>query len=199
IRVAELKKAGNNLAAHRLTQRTKYDLEMLRETGYVSGIENYIRYLSGSCPGKPPTTLLDYFPKDFLCFVDESHISIPQIGGMYNGNLSRKKTLIEYGFRLPSAMDNRPLKFEEFEQRILQAVYVSATPGPYEYEHCKKDEIVEQIIRPTGLVDPKIDVRPAKHQIDNLLEEIRTTTARKERVLITTVTKKSAEDLAEYL
>ncbi|MCF7846560.1 MAG: excinuclease ABC subunit UvrB [Candidatus Gracilibacteria bacterium] len=199
IRIAQLQKAGNPLAAHRLQQRTKYDMEMLREVGYVSGIENYTRYLSGGKPGDPPTTLLDYFPKNFVTFVDESHITIPQIGGMYNGNLSRKQTLIEHGFRLPSALDNRPLKFEEFESRVTQAVYVSATPGKYEYAHSPRGEIVEQIIRPTGLLDPTIEIRSTQHQIDNLLEEVRETIARKNRILITTVTKKSAEDLAEYL
>ncbi len=199
IRLRELKKIGKDLEAHRLQQRTTYDLEMLRETGYVNGIENYTRYLSGVASGEPPTTLMDYFPKNFLCFIDESHISIPQIGGMFNGNFSRKQTLVEHGFRLPSAMDNRPLKFEEFESRICQAIYVSATPGKYEYAHCSKDEIVEQIIRPTGLIDPSIEVRPSTHQIDDLLNEIRTTTGKGFRVLVTTVTKKSAEDLAEYL
>ncbi len=198
-RLAELKKAGRPLEAHRLNQRVTYDLEMLRETGYVNGIENYTRYLSGNKPGEPPMTLLDYFPKDFICFVDESHISIPQIGGMFNGNLSRKDNLINYGFRLPSSYDNRPLKFEEFEKKISRAVYVSATPGKYEYENTKKTNIVEQIIRPTGLLDPPIEVRPTKHQIDNLMEEIKATLDNDERVLITTVTKKSAEDLADYL
>ncbi len=198
-RLEEMRKLGKNLEAHRLQQRTNFDLEMLRETGYVSGVENYTRYLSQSKPGTPPTTLLDYFPKDFMCFVDESHISIPQIGGMFNGNLSRKKTLIDYGFRLPSAMDNRPLKFDEFEAKIPQAVYVSATPGKYEYEHCKKEEFAEQIIRPTGLLDPSIEVRGTDHHIDNLMEEVRDTIKRKSRVLITTVTKKSAEALSEYL
>ncbi len=198
-RLADLRKIGKNLEAHRLQQRTTFDLEMLRETGYTNGVENYTRYLSLSKPGTPPTTLLDYFPKDFMCFVDESHISVPQIGGMFNGNLSRKKTLIDYGFRLPSAMDNRPLKFEEFEKKIPQAVYVSATPGKYEYAHCKKDEFAEQIIRPTGLLDPQIVVRGTKNHIDNLLEEVRDTIKKGSRVLITTVTKKSAEDLSEFL
>ncbi|MCF7812597.1 excinuclease ABC subunit UvrB [Candidatus Gracilibacteria bacterium] len=198
-RLGELQKMGKPLEAHRLKQRTTYDIEMLRETGYVNGIENYTRYLSDQKPGDPPTTLMDYFPKDFLCFVDESHISLPQVGGMFNGNLSRKQTLVEHGFRLPSAMDNRPLKFNEFEQRIRQAIYVSATPGKYEYAHCDKKDIVEQIIRPTGLLDPPIEVRSTKHQIDNLLEEVKKTTEKGFRALITTVTKKSAEDLAEYL
>ena len=199
IRLAELKKLDKNLEAHRLSQRTKYDLEMLREVGYVNGIENYTRYLSDQKPGEPPATLLDYFPKDFVCFVDESHISIPQVGGMFNGNLSRKTSLVEHGFRLPSAQDNRPLRFDEFESKLRQAIYVSATPGNYEYDNCDKDEIVEQIIRPTGLVDPQIEVRGTKHQIDDLLNEVKVTTAKNFRVLITTVTKKSAEDLAEYL
>ncbi len=199
VRLKELEKLGRKLEAHRLKQRTTYDLEMLREMGYVNGIENYTRYLSGKAQGEPPATLLDYVPDDFLCFVDESHISIPQIGGMFNGNLSRKETLIEHGFRLPSALDNRPLKFSEFEDRVQQAIYVSATPGKYEHENCAKKDFAEQIIRPTGLLDPSIEVRPTKHQIDNLLEEVRKTTKKGDRVLITTVTKKSAEDLSEYL
>ncbi len=199
VRLAELIKQGKTLEAHRLRQRTTYDLEMLREMGHVNGIENYTRYLSGKKQGEPPTTLIDYFPKDLLCFIDESHISIPQIGGMFNGNLSRKQTLIEHGFRLPSSQDNRPLKFSEFENKIKQAVYVSATPGKYEYANCRKDEIIEQIIRPTGLIDPSIEIRPTKHQIDDLLNEVKRITAKNERVLITTVTKKSAEDLAEHL
>jgi excinuclease ABC subunit B len=194
-----LRDLGNPLAAHRIHQRVSYDIEMLRETGYISGVENYTRYLNSTPEGAPPTTLIDFFPDDFLCFVDESHITIPQIGGMYNGNLSRKQTLIEHGFRLPSAMDNRPLKFEEFEEKIKQAIYVSATPGKYEYENCPKSEIVEQIIRPTGLLDPQIDVRPSENQIDDLMNEIDTTIKNGFRVLLTTVTKKSAEDLAEYL
>ena len=198
-RLAELKKIGKNLEAHRLGQRAKYDIEMLREMGYVNGIENYTRHLSGKAPGEPPATLLDYFPKDFLCFIDESHITIPQVGGMFNGNLSRKNSLVEHGFRLPSAHDNRPLRFEEFESKIGQAVFVSATPGKYEYAHCSKKEIIEQIIRPTGLLDPEIEIRPSKHQIDDVLSEIRGTIARGNRILITTVTKKSAEDLSEYL
>ncbi len=198
-RLDELYKTGRTLEAYRLNQRVTYDLEMLRETGYVSGIENYTRYLSGNDPGKPPKTLIDYFPKDFLCFIDESHISVPQIGGMFNGNLSRKNNLVDYGFRLPSAFDNRPLKFDEFEEKISRSVYVSATPGKYEYLNTKKENIVEQIIRPTGLIDPPIVVRPTKNQMDDLLEEIKKTLSKNERVLITTVTKKSAENLAEYL
>lgn len=196
-RVQELQKAGKPLEAHRLTQRTKFDIEMLRETGYTTGIENYVRYFSKN-QGKP-STLLDFFPDDFVCFVDESHITLPQVGGMYNGNLSRKNTLIEHGFRLPSAMDNRPLTFEEFEGKIKQGIYVSATPGKYEYANCAEDEFAEQIIRPTGLLDPHIDVRGTKNHIDDLLAEVKDTIKRKSRVLITTVTKKSAEDLAEYL
>lgn len=198
IRLKELQAQGNNLAAHRLQQRTKYDIEMLREMGYVNGIENYVSYLNKSGAGHPPATLLDYFPKDFLCFVDESHISIPQIGGMFNGNLSRKQSLIEYGFRLPSAMDNRPLKFEEFESRVKQAIYVSATPGKYEYENTDKENIIEQIIRPTGLLDPILEVRETKNQVDNIMEEVTATIKKGDRILVTTVTKKSAEDLSEY-
>ncbi|HEY5714369.1 MAG TPA: excinuclease ABC subunit UvrB [Candidatus Gracilibacteria bacterium] len=199
IRIEELKKIGKGLEAHRLLQKTKYDLEMLRETGYTNGIENYVRYLSGNNPGQPPATLLDYFPKDFLCFVDESHISIPQIGGMFNGNLSRKNSLVEHGFRLPSALDNRPLQFHEFESKIGQAIYVSATPGKYEYANTDKKHIVEQIIRPTGLIDPVIEVRSSEHHVDDVLAEIRDTTKKGWRVLVTTVTKKHAEDLSEYL
>lgn len=198
-REKQLREMGKPLAAHRIHQRTSYDIEMLRETGYISGVENYTRYLNNSKEGEPPTTLIDFFPDDFLCFVDESHITIPQIGGMYNGNLSRKQTLIEHGFRLPSAMDNRPLKFAEFENKIKQAVYVSATPGKYEYANCPEDEIVQQIIRPTGLLDPKIEVRPSKNQIDDLMDELQNTIGAGFRALLTTVTKKSAEDLAEYL
>jgi len=198
IRLDELKKSGRNLEAHRLGQRTRYDMEMLREMGYVNGIENYTRYLTDKSVGSPPDTLLDYFPSDFLCFVDESHISIPQIGGMFYGNLSRKTSLVEYGFRLPSAYDNRPLTFSEFEKRVSQFIYTSATPGKYEYEHCDASLIFEQIIRPTGLLDPTIEVLPTQHQIDVLLEKIKQTIARGFRVLVTTVTKKSAEDLSEY-
>ncbi len=198
-RLTELRAMGKPLEAHRLSQRTRYDLEMLKETGYVNGVENYTRYLSSQKPGEPPSTLLDYFPKDFLCFVDESHISVPQVRGMFNGNLSRKTTLIDYGFRLPSAFDNRPLTFDEFEQHIPQTIYTSATPGPYEYQHCDKKHIFEQIIRPTGLIDPSIEIRPSKHQIDVLLDEVKKTIAQGFRILITTVTKKSSEDLSEYL
>jgi excinuclease ABC subunit B len=198
IREKEFMDAKEYAKAERIRQRTEYDLEMLRETGYCTGIENYVRYLGNREPGMPPETLLDYFPDDFLLFVDESHISIPQIGGMHEGNLQRKKTLIEYGFRLPSAADNRPLTFGEFEERIDQAVYVSATPGPYEYKHTSKKQIVEQIIRPTGLLDPPVTVQPKKGQIDHICKEIGATIKRGERVLITALTKKSAEDLARY-
>jgi excinuclease ABC subunit B len=199
IREKELLAAGELAKAERIRQRTEYDVEMLKETGYCTGIENYIRYLNDQPPGTPPSTLLDYFPEDFLMFIDESHISIPQVGGMHEGNRSRKQTLIDYGFRLPSSHDNRPLKFNEFESRIKQAVYVSATPGPYEYKHTPKNRIVEQIIRPTGLVDPVVIVRPSKNQVDDLTAEIHATIARKERVLLTTLTKKSAEDFTKYL
>ena len=197
-REKELIAAGELAKAERIRQRTEYDIEMLKETGYCTGIENYVRYLSNREAGMPPETLLDYFPDDFLLFVDESHISIPQIGGMHEGNLQRKKTLIDYGFRLPSAMDNRPLKFSEFEERVGQAVYVSATPGPYEYKNTPKEQIVEQIIRPTGLLDPTVSVEPRKHQIDHITKEIGATIKRGERVLVTALTKKSAEDLANY-
>ncbi|MDD3896438.1 MAG: excinuclease ABC subunit UvrB [Candidatus Peribacteraceae bacterium] len=199
IREQELLKAGELAKAERIRTRTEYDIEMLKETGYCTGIENYVRYLNNQEPGKPPSTLLDYFPKDFLLFIDESHMSIPQVGGMYEGNRSRKQTLIDYGFRLPSSHDNRPLKFDEFEARVSQAVYVSATPGHYEYTNTRKERIVEQIIRPTGLLDPPVQVKPTKHQIDDLTEEINHAIARKERVLITTLTKKSSEDLTQYL
>ncbi|MCG0314546.1 MAG: excinuclease ABC subunit UvrB, partial [Calditerricola sp.] len=192
-RLAELRAQGKLLEAQRLEQRTRYDLEMLREMGYCSGIENYSRHLTGRAPGEPPYTLLDYFPDDYLIIIDESHVTIPQLRAMYNGDRSRKETLIEYGFRLPSAADNRPLKFEEFEQKVNQIIYVSATPGPYELE--KAPYVVEQVIRPTGLVDPTIDVRPTKGQIDDLIGEIRQRVAKNERVLITTLTKKMAEDL----
>lgn len=185
------------LEAQRIKERTNFDLEMLEETGYCHGIENYSRHLDGRMPGQPPYVLLDYFPKDFLLFIDESHITIPQLIGMYRGDRSRKETLVEYGFRLPSALDNRPLKFEEFEQRINQVIYVSATPGEYELE--KVDgKPVEQIIRPTGLMDPAIEVRPATNQVDDLLEELRKQVAKKERTLVTTLTKRMAEDLTEY-
>lgn len=200
MREKELKDAGELAKAERIRTRTEYDIEMLLETGYCTGIENYVRYLNNNDEGgKPPSTLLDYFPDDFLLFVDESHISIPQIGGMYEGNRSRKQNLIEYGFRLPSAMDNRPLKFSEFEDRVGQRVYVSATPGKYEYKNTEKKNIAEQIIRPTGLLDPKVTVKPTKNQIDDITKELNETIARGERALLTTLTKKSAEQLDEYL
>jgi excinuclease ABC subunit B len=196
-RVAYFKKQNQLVEAQRIAQRTKFDLEMIRAMGYCHGIENYSRHLSGRAPGEPPPTLIDYFPKDFLLIVDESHATIPQVGGMYEGDYSRKKTLVEYGFRLPSAVDNRPLKFVEFERCLNQVVYVSATPGPYELEHAH-GHVVEQIIRPTGLMDPVIDVRPAKGQVDHLLSEVRAEAAQGGRVLVTTLTKRMAEDLTEY-
>ncbi|NWF72194.1 MAG: excinuclease ABC subunit UvrB [Nitrospirae bacterium] len=196
-RVAFFKKQNQLVEAQRIAQRTKFDLEMIRAMGYCHGIENYSRHLSGRAPGEQPPTLLDYFPKDFLLIVDESHATIPQVGGMYEGDYSRKRTLVEYGFRLPSAIDNRPLTFAEFERRLTQVVYVSATPGSYELGHAA-GEVVEQILRPTGLMDPVIDVRPAKGQVDHLLGEVRTEVIQGGRVLITTLTKRMAEDLSEY-
>jgi excinuclease ABC subunit B len=196
-RLAELKSQGKLLEAQRLEARTNYDIEMLRETGYCSGVENYSRHLARRPAGSPPWTLLDYFPEDFLLFTDESHMSLPQIRGMYHGDISRKQTLVDYGFRLPSALDNRPLNFNEFEKRINQVIYVSATPGPYEYEHSA--QIAEQIIRPTGLLDPTIEVKPTKGQVDDLLDQIKTCTGRGERCLVTTLTKRMAEQLADYL
>jgi excinuclease ABC subunit B len=196
-RVAEFERQGKLLEAERIRQRTMFDLEMMRETGGCSGIENYSRHLSQREAGSQPWCLLDYFPDDFLMFVDESHITLPQVRGMYHGDRSRKEVLIEYGFRLPSALDNRPLMFQEFERHINQVVFVSATPGPYEHEHSQK--IVEQVIRPTGLVDPAIEVRPTSGQIDDLIREIRVRVDRGERVLVTTLTKKMAEDLSDYL
>ena len=197
-RLEELRSQDKLVEAQRLEQRTNYDLEMLEQMGFCSGIENYSRHLSGRPKGSRPQTLLDYFPDDFLVFIDESHMTVPQIGGMYAGDRSRKEKLVDYGFRLPSALDNRPLDFEEFEQVVNQAIYVSATPGPYEYEH--SEQIVEQIIRPTGLVDPKVEVKPIKGQIDDLLEEIRIVVEeRNEKVLVTTLTKRMSEDLTEYL
>ena len=195
-RLRELRSQNKLLEAQRLEQRTRYDIEMLREMGFCQGIENYSRHLSGRAPGSRPFTLIDYFPKDFLIIVDESHVTLPQLRGMYEGDRSRKMNLVEYGFRLPSALDNRPLKFEEFESLVNQIIYVSATPGPYEKEH--SEQIVEQIIRPTGLLDPKIDVRPIEHQVDDLINEIRIRAERNERVLVTTLTKKMAEDLTDY-
>ncbi len=199
IREKELLAANELVKAERIRQRTEYDLEMLKETGYCTGIENYVRYLNNQPPGIPPSTLLDYFPDDFLLIVDESHISIPQVGGMSEGNKSRKQTLIDYGFRLPSSHDNRPLRFDEFETRVGQRIYVSATPGKYEYANTDKKNIVEQIIRPTGLLDPVVTVKPTKHQIDDITEEIQKTLKHGERVLITTLTKKMAEDLTTFL
>ena len=196
-RVAELENAGRLLEAQRLRQRTNFDLEMLRETGTCAGVENYSRHLARRPAGSRPWTLLDYFPPDFLAFVDESHISIPQVRGMYHGDRARKEILVEWGFRLPSALDNRPLTFEEFEQRIDQGIYVSATPGPYELE--RSPRIVEQIIRPTGLIDPEIEVRKTEGQIDDLLAEIHLRVERQQRAIVTTLTKKMAEDLADYL
>jgi len=196
-RVAELENKGRLLEAQRLRQRTNFDLEMLRETGTCHGVENYSRHLARRPAGSRPWTLLDYFPPDFLAFIDESHISLPQVRGMYGGDRSRKEVLVEYGFRLPSALDNRPLTFEEFEQRLDQAIYVSATPGPYELEHSPK--VVEQIIRPTGLIDPEVEVRKTEGQIDDLLAELRLRVERGQRALVTTLTKKMAEDLADYL
>lgn len=187
---------GMLLEAQRLENRTKYDIEMMEELGYCKGIENYARHLTDRKPGEPPYTLVDYFPDDFLIFVDESHQTIPQIGGMYNGDRSRKETLVEHGYRLPSALDNRPLKFNEFEDRINQIIYTSATPSPYERQH--SSQIVEQIIRPTGLVDPEVQVRPIENQVDNLVDEIEVVTGRDERVLVTTLTKKMAEELSDY-
>ena len=197
-RLAELNKENKLLEAQRLEQRTKYDIEMLREIGFCSGIENYSRHLSQRPAGSRPYTLIDYFPEDFVLMVDESHVSIPQVGGMYEGDRSRKQNLVDFGFRLPSALDNRPLKFHEFEKLINQAVYVSATPGPYEMEKTN-GKMVDQIIRPTGLLDPLIEVRPTENQIDDLIEEVHKTIAKKERVLVTTLTKKMAEDLTTFL
>jgi excinuclease ABC subunit B len=188
---------GKLVEAQRLEQRTRFDLEMLSELGHCKGIENYTRHLSGAAPGDPPATLTDYLPKDAVMFLDESHVLIGQFGGMYNGDRSRKTTLVEYGFRLPSALDNRPLKFEEFEARMRQAIFVSATPAQWENEHA--GQVVEQLVRPTGLVDPEVEVRPATHQVDDVLQEIRIRVDRHERVLITTLTKRMAEQLTDYL
>ncbi len=196
-RLEELRAQGKLLEAERLRQRTLYDLEMLREVGYCHGIENYSRHLDGRAPGEPPWTLLDYFPDDFLVVIDESHMTIPQLRGMYHGDRSRKETLVEYGFRLPSALDNRPLTFEEFEGRIRQVIFMSATPGPYELE--KSEQVVEQLIRPTGILDPIVEVRPTKGQIEDLIGEIRRRVARGERALVTTLTKRLAEELSDYL
>jgi len=197
-RTAELRSLGKFVEAQRLEQRTRFDLEMMREVGYCSGIENYSRHLAGRAPGSRPYCLLDYFPRDYLTVIDESHATVPQIGAMYAGDRSRKTTLVEYGFRLPSALDNRPLTFEEWEKMTKQVIFVSATPGEFELEHCK-GVVVEQVIRPTGLVDPEVEVRRSGNQIDDLIAEIRTRAARKERTLVTTLTKRMAEDLSEYL
>jgi len=196
-RVREFEEAGCLVEAQRIRQRTTYDVEMMRELGYCNGIENYSRVISNRAPGSPPMTLLDYFPEDFVLFIDESHVTLPQVRSMYAGDHSRKESLVRYGFRLPSAFDNRPLNFSEFEQRIHQVVYVSATPGPY--ERSRSDQIVEQVIRPTGLLDPIVEVRPAQNQVDDLLNEIQVRTERSERVLVTTLTKKMAESLTDYL
>lgn len=196
-RVHFFQKEGKLLEAQRIEQRTKYDLEMIEEIGYCKGVENYSRYLTGKSEGEAPDTLIDYFPEDLVVFLDESHISVPQINGMYKGDRARKKSLIDNGFRLPSAYDNRPLKFEEFFGKIPQVVYISATPSDYELEH-SNGEIVEQLVRPTGIVEPRIDIRETKNQIDDLMDEIKTRTARKERILVTTLTKKMAEELTDY-
>ena len=197
-RVKYFKSQNKLIEAQRIEERTNFDIEMMKETGFCSGIENYSRHISGRQVGSPPYTLFDYFPKDFLLLIDESHATIPQVKAMYNGDRARKESLVNYGFRLPSAFDNRPLTFKEFEERINQVVFVSATPADYEKEH-SKDNVVEQIIRPTGLLDPKIEVKPVTNQIDDLLEQIRLRIEKKERVLVTTLTKKMAEDLTEYL
>ena len=197
IRVKQFKDAEKHLEAQRIAQRTRYDIEMIRELGYCQGIENYSRYLSGRAPGEPPPTLFEYLPDNALMIIDESHVTVPQIGAMYRGDRSRKETLVEYGFRLPSALDNRPMKFEEWEAMSPQAIFVSATPGNYENEHA--GATVEQLVRPTGLVDPVIEIRPARTQVDDLLAEIRETTAKGDRVLVTTLTKRMSEDLTEYL
>ena len=196
-RVHFFQKEGKLLEAQRIEQRTKYDLEMIEEIGYCKGVENYSRYLTGKGEGEAPDTLIDYFPEDLVVFLDESHISVPQINGMYKGDRARKQSLIDNGFRLPSAYDNRPLKFEEFFEKVPQAVYISATPSDYELEH-SNGEVVEQLVRPTGIIEPSIDIRETKNQIDDLMDEIKTRTARKERILVTTLTKKMAEELTDY-
>jgi len=193
----ELEKQGKFVEAQRVVQRTMFDMEMMRTIGYCHGVENYSRHLSGRLPGEAPPTLLDYVPQDYLLFIDESHATVPQVRGMFNGDRARKQTLVDYGFRMPSALDNRPLTFEEFEHRVNQAIYVSATPGPYELTK-SGGVFVEQVIRPTGLVDPEVEIRPVKGQVDDLLEEIRIRAAKNERVLVTTLTKRMAEDLSEY-
>jgi len=196
-RLSSLRQQGKVLEAARLESRTNYDIEMLREAGYCAGVENYSRHLSGRAPGSPPWTLIDYFPDDFLLFIDESHMTLPQIRGMYHGDRSRKETLVEYGFRLPSALDNRPLNFPEFGQHINQVIYTSATPSAYEYEHSQ--QVVEQLVRPTGLLEPTVEVKPTKGQIDDLLDQIKTRVDKGERCLVTTLTKRMAEELADYL
>jgi excinuclease ABC subunit B len=196
-RLSVLKQQGKLLEASRLEARTNYDIEMLREAGYCTGVENYSRHLSGRTPGSPPWTLLHYFPDDFLLFIDESHMTLPQIRGMYHGDRSRKETLVEYGFRLPSALDNRPLNFPEFEQRINQVIYTSATPADYEYGHSQ--QVAEQLVRPTGLLEPTVEVKPTKGQIDDLFAQIKTRVDKGERCLVTTLTKRMAEELADYL
>jgi excinuclease ABC subunit B len=198
VRLQELREAGKLLEAQRLAARTRFDIEMLRETGYCPGIENYSRHLSGRAPGQPPYTLYDFFPDDYLLFVDESHVAVPQVRGMFAGDHSRKTVLVEHGFRLPSALDNRPLRFDEWESRIKQVIFVSATPGPYELEKCE-GEVVEQVIRPTGLVDPIVNVVSARGQVQHLIGAIRQRAERQERVLVTTLTKRLAEDLTNYL
>jgi excinuclease ABC subunit B len=198
-RLKELREQDKLVEAQRLEQRTRNDLEMLREIGFCSGIENYSRHLTGRPPGESPYTLIDFFPDDFLMVIDESHVSVPQVGAMFNGDKARKDNLVDYGFRLPSARDNRPLKFQEFEERLNQVIYVSATPGPYEMRRVDPSHIAEQIVRPTGLLDPEIEVRPIKGQIDDLYAEIRLRTAKNQRVLVTTLTKKMAEDLTDYM
>ena len=197
-RVAYFKSQNKLIEAQRIEERTNFDIEMMKETGFCQGIENYSRHISGRAEGSAPFTLFDYFPEDFLLLVDESHATIPQVRGMYNGDRARKESLVNYGFRLPSALDNRPLKFDEFENKINQVVFVSATPADYEAEH-SKENIVEQIIRPTGLLDPSIEVRPVENQIDDLISQIRTRVEKNERILVTTLTKKMAEDLTSYL
>ncbi len=197
-RIRYFKEQGKLIEAQRIEERTNFDMEMMKETGFCQGIENYSRHISGREPGSPPYTLFNYFPDDFLLLIDESHATIPQVRAMYNGDRARKESLVNYGFRLPSAFDNRPLRFEEFEERIHQCIFVSATPADYENEH-SKERVVEQIIRPTGLLDPKIEVKPVTNQIDDLMEQIRERTQRQERVLVTTLTKKMAEDLTSYL
>jgi excinuclease ABC subunit B len=193
----QLRRQGKLLEVQRLEARTNYDMEMLQEMGYCAGVENYSRHLQRRAPGSSPWTLLDYFPDDFLLFIDESHITLPQIRGMCHGDISRKQTLVDYGFRLPSALDNRPLNFEEFNKRINQVVYVSATPKPYEYG--RSQQVVEQLVRPTGLLEPTVEVKPVKGQIDDLICQIKNRVAKRERCLVTTLTKRMAEELSDYL